>query len=434
MAASPAVRRGVLCRGSWHRDLSRRHRRQRRDGPQDGCPSPPVILPASGAAEAECRIAPTRSRSPLPCSLRRNARNPPFAGYAPSHELGHQEEPEPHGQEASRESGKRADAHAIIKRSQVGDLREDRCPVGGPQAQDCAGQGRHGPASLSGLRTPFPPPGRNRVLSRLKGPPNGCAVLPSSLATVAEPEHAVGTVEADHLGSPRAIGSSQNGFGLVQSVHVHRGYPGHRGYPFNAVRYDPLPRTPRRACAMRGRFPSFFRKSVPGEMRHLQHVRSANREEGDVVVHVCPTHRLPQPPTKPSTRAVARWRSSISCSARSASSPSVIPIFWMNSTVASTTCGTKPMATIETTRRCGRWPDASSKAYAPSVSRQSNGSRDRADARDLPQQSGSDADPFASGRPRGKQQFSLRELLKKGESTGDAPSATCSLSRCPNVR
>lgn len=79
-------------------------------------------------------MAPTRSRLPQRCSMRRNAPNPPSAGHAPSHELGDQEEPEPHGQEASRESGKRADAHAIIKRSQVGDLREDRRPVGGPQA------------------------------------------------------------------------------------------------------------------------------------------------------------------------------------------------------------------------------------------------------------------------------------------------------------
>jgi hypothetical protein len=85
------------------------------------------------------------------------------------------------------------------------------------------------------------------------------------------------------------------------------------------------------------------------------------------------------------------------------------------------------MATIETTRRCGRWLDASSKAYAPSVSRQSNGSRDRSDARDLSQQSVFDADPVASGRPRGKQQFPLRELLKNGESTGEAPSAACSI-------
>lgn len=379
-------------------------------------------------------MAPPRSRWTPRCSTGRTRLGQPSAGHAPSHELGDQEEREPHGQETSRESGKRADAHAIIKRSQVGDLREDRRPVGGPQAQDGAGQVRYGPASLSGLRTPFPPPGRNRVLSRLEGPPNGCAVFPPPLATVAEPEDAVGTVEADHLGSPCAIGSSQNGFGLVQSVHVHRGGPWYRGYPFNAVRYDPLPPHASADLCHERPLPLIFRKSVQGEMRHLQHVRSANREEGDVVVQACPTHRLPQPPTQPSTRAVARWRSSISCSARSASSPRLIPIFWMNSTVASTTCGTKLMATIETTRRCGRWRDASSKACAPSDSGPSDCSHDRADARDLPHQSGSGADPVASGRSPGNQKFSLRKLLTNGESMGDAPSAACSLSRCPNVR
>lgn len=51
-------------------------------------------------------------------------------------------------------------------------------------------------------------------------------------------------------------------------------------------------------------------------------------------MQTCLINLPPQLLTKPLMRVVARWQSSISCSARSASSRSVIPLSWMSSTAA----------------------------------------------------------------------------------------------------
>ncbi len=79
------------------------------------------------------------------------------------------------------------------------------------------------------------------MLSRIVGSSNDRSIFTPPLAAVAELEDAVGTVEADQLGPLGSISLSENGFGLSQSGHVHRGRPEHRGCEFNAVGHGPLP-------------------------------------------------------------------------------------------------------------------------------------------------------------------------------------------------